>query len=255
MLSELLSSIISPLSDLNLCRFVSFLFNRDFALSSILSSLRFFQMYSGGQDPGLAQFPRLHYVIRAVSQISPAASRPSRLPITPDVLQLLHSVWSVPPLTFNHRMLWVACCLGFFAFLRSGEFTCPSDDRIQSAVLSVGDVCVNSHVHPKYLVIRLRQSKTDVFGRGLSLYVGATGCSLCPVAAVLSYLAARPSSPGPLFVFQDGRPLSRPKLVAAVRQALRLSGGTHHDIVAIAFELGLLPLPPRLAYRTPLFRP
>ena len=51
------------------------------------------------------------------------------------------------------------------------------------------------------------------------------------MAAVLSYLAARPSAPGPLFVFQDGRPLSRPKLVAAVRQALRVSGV---DTVAIA---------------------
>ena len=195
-------------------------------------------MYSGGQDPGLAQFPRLHYVIRAVSRTSPAASRPSRLPITPDVLRLLHSVWSVPPLTFNHRMLWAACCLGFFAFLRSGEFTCSSDGGVQSAVLSVGDVCVNSHIHPAYLVIRLRRSKTDMFGRGLSLYVGATGCPLCPVAAVLSYLAARPSAPGPLFVFQDGRPLSRPKLVAAVRQALCVSGVDTSRYSGHSFRIG-----------------
>ena len=189
-------------------------------------------------------------MIRAVSRISPAASHPSRLPITLDVLQLLHSVWSVPPITFNHRMLWAACCLGFFAFLRSGEFT---DNRVQSAVLLVGDVCVNSHVLPEYLVIRLWQSKTDVFGRGISLYVGATGCLLCPVAAVLLYIAARPSSPGPLFVFQDGHHLS-----SWWQQSGKLfvcQAWTHHDIVAIASELGLPPLPPRLACRTPLFRP
>ena len=36
----------------------------------------------------------------------------------------------------------------------------------------------------------------------------------------MSYLAARPSTPGPLFAHQDGRPLSCPGLVRAVRSAL-----------------------------------
>ena len=40
---------------------------------------------------------------------------------------------------------------------------------------------------------------------------------MCPVAVVLSYIAVRPSTPGPLFVHQDGRPLSHPGLVRAVR--------------------------------------
>ena len=66
-----------------------------------------------------------------------------------------------------------------------------------------------------YLVLLLRHSKTDNFGAGVSLYVGAMGCNLCPVAAMLSYLAVRPSTPGP-FVHQDGRPLLCPGLVRAV---------------------------------------
>ena len=84
-------------------------------------------------------------------------------------------------------MLWAACCLGFFAFLRSGEFTCTAEEAWNSSVLSWGDVRVNSHSQPKYLVLLLRHSKTDRFGAEVSLYVGATGCNLCPVAAVLSY--------------------------------------------------------------------
>ena len=58
-----------PLTDLNLCRFVSVLHNQQLSPSSIrlyLSSLRFLQISSGGRDPCFAEFPRLHYVIRAV---------------------------------------------------------------------------------------------------------------------------------------------------------------------------------------------
>ena len=121
-------------------------------------------------------------------------------------------------------MLWAACCLEFFAFLRSGEFTCMAKGARISSVLSWGDVRVNSHSQPEYLVLLLRHSKRDMFGTGVLLYVGATGCNLCPVAAVLSYLAAHPSTPGSLFVYQDDWPLSRPWLLRAVQSALASAG-------------------------------
>ena len=195
-------------------------------------------MYSGGSDPGLADFPRLHYVLWAISRISPRLRRPSRLPITPSVLRHLYSVWSTAPISYESRMLWAACCLGFFAFLRSGEFTCTAEEAQNSSVLSWGDVRVNSHSQPEYLVLLLRHSKTDMFGTVVSLYVGATGCNLCPVAAVLSYLAARPSTLGPLFVHQDGRPLSRPGLVRAVRSALASAGVDTSRYSGHSFRIG-----------------
>ena len=62
----------------------------------------------------------------------------------------------------------------------------------------------------------------------------------------------QPNGPGPLFVYQDGRPLSRVDLVAAVREALawmcRIS-------MAIVFGLEPLPPQPRLATQTPSFSP
>ena len=54
--------------------------------------------------------------------------------------------------------------------------------------------------------------------------MGATGDTLCPVAAVLSYLLVRPNRPGPLFMYQDGHPLSQVDLVAAVHQTLAADG-------------------------------
>ena len=135
-------------------------------------------------------------------------------------------------------MMWAACCVAFFAFLHSGEFTYTAEETRNSSVLSWGDVRVNSHSQPEYLVLLLRHSKTDMFGAGVSLYVGATGCNLCPVASVLSYLAARPSTPGLLFVHQDGRPLSRPWLVRAVRSALASAGVDTSHYSGHSFQIG-----------------
>ena len=51
----------------------------------------------------------------------------------------------------------------------------------------------------------LRASKTNVFQVGHSLLVGATGNLhvLCPVAAVLGYLAIRTNVSGPLFIHEE----------------------------------------------------
>ncbi len=70
-------------------------------------------------------------------------------------------------------------------------------------------------------MVFLRYSKTDQFGSG---GLGRTGQTLCPIAAVLSYLAVHPNHPGPLFVSPAGIPLSRGHLVAAVREALHSHG-------------------------------
>ena len=42
-------------------------------------------------------------------------------------------------------------------------------------------------------------------GRGVDIYLGRTDEDLCPVAALLAYLALRGREPGPLFKMSDGR--------------------------------------------------
>ena len=216
-----------PLFQTNLCRFVAFLHAQNLSPSAIrvyLSGVRFYQIQSGGPDPSRTDMPQLHYVLRAIKRATPVGSRQVRLSITPSILHHLHSVWAASPVTYTSHMLWAACCLGFFAFLRSGEFTCPSARAYNGSMLSPADIVVDSRDHPTSLTVLLKASKTDVFQAGHSLLIGTTGDLFCPVAAILGYLAIRPDGPGPLFIYEDGTPLSRSRLVQAVRSALTSIG-------------------------------
>ncbi|XP_011406504.1 PREDICTED: uncharacterized protein LOC105314192 [Amphimedon queenslandica] len=136
-------------------------------------------------------------------------------------------------------MLWAAFCLAFFAFLRAGEFTCPSWASFdESGMLAVGDVAVDSHSNPSYLSVRLKRSKGDPFALGITLYVGRSFGKLCAVSAVLAYLAVRPRTPGPFFIFQDGNVLSRHRLVSELSTALRSIGLDPSHYKGHSFRIG-----------------
>ena len=61
-------------------------------------------------------------------------------------------------------MVWAACCLGFFAFLRVGEFTVPDDTSYDHSVhLSFGDIALDDLKNPTVLQVSIKQSKTDPF--------------------------------------------------------------------------------------------
>ena len=65
--------------------------------------------------------------------------------------------------------------------------------------------------NPTLLKLRLKASKTDPFRKGIDVVVGRTNNKLCPVAAVLAYLAVRGNGLGFLFKFQDGKLLTKPQ--------------------------------------------
>ena len=106
-------------------------------------------------------------------------------------------------------MMWAACCTAFFGFLRSSEMTVPSQDTYDPTIhLSIKDVAVDNKSSPTMVRIRIKQSKTDPFRQGVYIYLGRTDNNLCPVKAILPYLALQGNVPGPLFMLKNGRRLT-----------------------------------------------
>ena len=89
-----------------------------------------------------------------------------------------------------------------------------------SDMLTPQDVAVDSHTTQSHIVIYFKRSKNDPIGVVTWLHLGATGQRLCPVAALLGYLAVRSPVLGPLFLFRDGTNLSKPRLIGSLRQVL-----------------------------------
>ena len=204
-----------------------------------LSAVRHLQIMSDLPDPCIAAYPRLYYTLRGLRRGINGRRQLTRLPITPDMLSKILQLWSHSPRNPDHIMLWAAFCLGFFGYMQSGEFTCPSVDGFTADLLTPHDVAVDSRSSPSHVVVFLKRSKNYPFCVGTSVHLGATGQHLCPVAALLGYLAIRPAVAGPLFVFHDGTTLSKPRLIASLRRVLQEVGWIHLSTVGIASALEL----------------
>ena len=136
-------------------------------------------------------------------------------------------------------MLWAAACTGFFGFLRAGEFTVPSASAYDKDIhLNLDDLATNCHYSPSLFRLRIKQSKTDPFRQGVDVYLGPTGTTICPVQAMRAYLQVRGPSPGALFRFESGSPLTRVALVEHLHRALQQSGFEATSYNGHSFRIG-----------------
>lgn len=173
----------------------------------------------GRGDPFLSHLGtpllRLQQVLRGVKKATAAPARP-RLPITWELLTamgqvLQHGFFG----DYWDALMLAALLLGFFAFLRCGEFTTPTETFDPSIHLARADIqAVYNQQVVSELSVFLKASKTDPFRKGVTVHLfRMLHESLCPVKAILAFLELRdayatyPSSP--LFLLPTGRPLTR----------------------------------------------
>jgi hypothetical protein len=222
-----------PASEWHLMLFATWLYyNNGLAPSSIttyIAAVRSLHIDLGAVDPtrGASRLARLLRGIRRAR----ASPRPLRLPITNNVMHLLCTALSSP--SFDHVMFWAACCTAFFGFLRVSELTCPGP-FIPSRHLALEDLQFVSTGHFR---LRLKSSKTDPFGEGCTVLLGPSGGTVCPVKALLRYLAIRGSLPGPLFICNNGSPL-KPTVVNSWLRSILHSAGLAGNYSSHSFRIG-----------------
>ena len=88
------------------------------------------------------------------------------------------------------------------------------------------------------LRVFLKRSKTDQYGRGTEVFIGATDNDLCPVSAAQSYVAHRGVSAGAFFCSAGGVPLVKSRFVQLVRSALTRAGIPVSGYSGHSFRIG-----------------
>ena len=206
-------------------------------IRTYLAGIRHLHISEGVGNPLNGKL-KLDLLLRGVKRSKP--TRPnSRLPVTPMILRLIRKVLTENPNDEDNIMFWAACCLGFSAFLRSGEFTVKSAQSFDPQWdLTPRDIAVDSIERPTRMYVTIKGSKTDQTRQGITLVVGRTGNDLCPLAAMLPYLVLRGNELGPLFRWKNQKGLAREELVSKLRQVLRRAGVECSRYSGHSFRIG-----------------
>ena len=70
------------------------------------------------------------------------------------------------------------------------------------------------------------------------MFVGRTNNTLCPVAAIVKYIAERGNAAGPFFIRANGTPLTKSYFVSKVRDALMALGLPYNHFAEHSFRIG-----------------
>ena len=204
-----------PANEWTLCLFGSFLADsvQHSSIKVNLSVIHSLYIKQGFPDP-LQNCLQLQQVLRGIKRVqgSPATQR---LPVTDNIMVV---IWKALDMSlFDHCMFWTACTLAYFGSLRSAEFTVPSIASFSPSLqLSVRDISLDSSSLPSCMWVRIKAYKTDPFRKGCTIHIGRGSFPLCAVHAMMAYLGIQGNTPGPLFLLQNGQPLSCARLTDTV---------------------------------------
>ena len=137
-------------------------------------------------------------------------------------------------------MLRTACIVAFYGFLRCGEFTVSKASQFDPHI----NLCIEDVVfHTDLVVLKLKQSKTDPFRKGINIQLHKLGQLICPYTILLEYIQIRKElSPtnqtDPLFITIDKKPLERQYFITCIKKVLDICGFNSSHYNGHSFRIG-----------------
>ena len=229
-----------PVTEHLLCAFAAHSADSGLAGQTYLAAVRNTQLSLGLPDRReQSSLPILKRVQAGIARVRLGRGQPSRirLPIT---AQILHQIKQELSRTAHPErlVLWAVCCTAFFGFCRLGELLLSSQSAFTPRRhLAWGDMAVDNQQTASMVRYHLKQSKTDQAGQGVDIILGRTGLDLCPVTAVLSYVAARGRA-GPFFLTTAGVSLTKQAFISELRKLLRTIGLPDESYAGHSFRIG-----------------
>ena len=214
-----------PVDEKALVYFVAFCVERGLRYQTIkiyLAGIRYHYIRGNITCPltNPAHLHQLQYTLTGVKK-SQDNSSGKRLPITKHILTDIVRILSSKTGFYKQAMLISACTLAFSGFLRCGEFTTARKDHFDAqSNLCIGDV----EMSEEHFKLKLKESKTDIFRKGITIPIHSLHSSICPVRHMKHYLKLRTSSGAdplsPLYLTEEGHALDRSYFVQSVKKVL-----------------------------------
>ena len=88
----------------------------------------------------------------------------------------------------------------------------------------------------------------------MTVVIGRARGPICPLVAILSYMARRKPGKSPLFMFKDRRPLTRERFVARVREVLQQIGIDQSKYSGHSFRIGAVTTAARTGIQDSLIK-
>ena len=156
-----------------------------------LAAVQYFLLTNDRPPPPVMDMQKLQMVLSGVQRVLSLSRNPrTRLPISQPLFRQLRTFWLQQTSSYEHIMLWAVCCVCFFGFFRLGELI-PASDTADNASRQVqlSNLAADCPHNPTVLSIHLRRAKTDQLGRGATIYICRSDSDLCPVTALLAWVA------------------------------------------------------------------
>jgi hypothetical protein len=212
-----------PASEGVLLKYIAYLFQSGLKGSSIkvyLAAVRSLHIFCNLQPPSHSD--KIVLALKGAARLSAPADR--KLPITYLILTEIMSKLEGRP---DALLLKTAMCVAFFGCFRAGElFLSDHEKFVPHKHVTYGDLSIDYNLCN--LTIRLKQSKTDTYDKGVDVKIGCSGTPTCAYCLMLSFISQHPCPvrESPLFMAPNLLALRKPHFISITKLTLALSG---HD--------------------------